>query len=147
MTIIQKIQSLITAANAKTGESDATLTDAVQTLVDGYGGGGGVNPIEKTVYTHAQDWLTDNTGNTAAFRNTYFTKGAGIYYATIENNAATGNYKAITAVACMGGMTGADAYNFQRGGGNVPNADSSWSYYISAGAIVTIWFIPEGAFI
>lgn len=41
MTILQKIQSLLTAANTKTGESDATLTDAVQTLVDGYGQGGG----------------------------------------------------------------------------------------------------------
>lgn len=40
MSIKSKIQSLITAANATTGETDATLTDAVQTLVDGYGGGG-----------------------------------------------------------------------------------------------------------
>lgn len=40
MSIKSKIQSLITAANAKTGESDTTLTDAVQTLVDGYGQGG-----------------------------------------------------------------------------------------------------------
>lgn len=40
MSIKSKIQSLIAAANAKTGESDATLTDAVQTLVDGYGQGG-----------------------------------------------------------------------------------------------------------
>lgn len=40
MTIKQKIQSLIAAANSKTGESDTTLTDAVQTLVDGYGQGG-----------------------------------------------------------------------------------------------------------
>ena len=41
MSIKSKIQSLIAAANAKTGESDATLTDAVQTLVDGFGQGGG----------------------------------------------------------------------------------------------------------
>lgn len=41
MSIRSKIQALITAANATTGESDATLTDAVQTLVDGYGQGGG----------------------------------------------------------------------------------------------------------
>jgi len=40
MSIKSKIQSLITAANTKTGESDTTLTDAVQTLVDGYGQGG-----------------------------------------------------------------------------------------------------------
>lgn len=40
MSIKSKIQALIAAANAKTGESDTTLTDAVQTLVDGYGQGG-----------------------------------------------------------------------------------------------------------
>lgn len=40
MSIRSKIQSLITAANATTGESDTTLTDAVQTLIDGYGQGG-----------------------------------------------------------------------------------------------------------
>lgn len=41
MSIKTKIQALITAANAKTGISDTTLTDAVQTLVNGYGQGGG----------------------------------------------------------------------------------------------------------
>lgn len=41
MSIRSKIQALITAANTKTGESDTTLTDAVQTLLDGYGQGGG----------------------------------------------------------------------------------------------------------
>lgn len=40
MSIKSKIQSLISAANNETGESDTTLTDAVQTLVDGYGQGG-----------------------------------------------------------------------------------------------------------
>lgn len=42
MSIRSKIQALITAANTKTGESDTTLTDAIQTLVDGYGQGGGI---------------------------------------------------------------------------------------------------------
>ena len=51
MTIKQKIQSLITAANAKTGESDTTLTDAVQTLVDGYGQGGGTTITNGIVFT------------------------------------------------------------------------------------------------
>lgn len=40
MSIRSKIQALITAANNVTGESDTTLTDAVQTLIDGYGQGG-----------------------------------------------------------------------------------------------------------
>lgn len=39
--IKQKLQNLLTAANTATGESDTDLTGAVQTLVDGYGQGGG----------------------------------------------------------------------------------------------------------
>ena len=35
------LQSLLTASNAKTGKSDANLTDAVTTLIEGYGQGGG----------------------------------------------------------------------------------------------------------
>ena len=37
MSVKSKIQALITAANAKTGKSDADLTTAVQSLIDGYG--------------------------------------------------------------------------------------------------------------
>jgi hypothetical protein len=55
MSIKSKIQSLIAAANTATGESDATLTDAVQTLVDGYGQGGGGHTqftFDKTITTN-----------------------------------------------------------------------------------------------
>ena len=38
MSVESKINSLITAANTKTGKTDADLTSAVQSLVDGYGG-------------------------------------------------------------------------------------------------------------
>lgn len=41
MSILSKLQALLTAANTTTGESDTTLTDAMQTLIDGYGQGGG----------------------------------------------------------------------------------------------------------
>lgn len=44
MSVESKINSLITAANTKTGKTDANLTSAVQSLVDGYGGGGGTPP-------------------------------------------------------------------------------------------------------
>lgn len=39
MTLKQKIQSLLTAANTKTEAGDTDLTGAVKTLIDGYGGG------------------------------------------------------------------------------------------------------------
>lgn len=41
MSVYSKLSALLTAANTTTGESDTTLTDAVQTLIDGYGSGGG----------------------------------------------------------------------------------------------------------
>lgn len=49
MSIYSKLNSLLTAANTKTGESDTTLTDAVQTLIDGYGQGGGGISIDGIV--------------------------------------------------------------------------------------------------
>lgn len=45
MTVIEKIQSLITASNSTTGSTDADLTSAVQSLISGYGGGGGDTPV------------------------------------------------------------------------------------------------------
>lgn len=39
MTLIEKVQSLITASNSTTGASDTDLTAAVQRLISGYGGG------------------------------------------------------------------------------------------------------------
>lgn len=45
MTLIEKVQSLITASNSTTGASDTDLTDAVQRLISGYGGGGGDTPV------------------------------------------------------------------------------------------------------
>lgn len=45
MSITDKIQSLLTAANAKTGGTAADLTEAVQELCNGYGQGGGVSSI------------------------------------------------------------------------------------------------------
>lgn len=41
MTVTQKLQALLNASNAKTGESNTTLTDAVKTLINGFGQGGG----------------------------------------------------------------------------------------------------------
>jgi hypothetical protein len=45
MTVIEKIQSLITASNSTTGSTDSDLTAAVQSLISGYGGGGGDTPV------------------------------------------------------------------------------------------------------
>ena len=54
MSVESKINSLITVANAKTGKTDADLTAAVQSLVDGYGGG-------SSEVTHFTFTPTENT--------------------------------------------------------------------------------------
>lgn len=83
MTIKQKIQSLIAAANAKTGESDATLTDAVQTLVDGYGQGGGSGYAKKTgSFTLAENY-TYNGGVSAPYTGMLIETGLSVVQAVI----------------------------------------------------------------
>lgn len=48
------IEALTAYANGVTGESDTTLSDAVASLVDGYGGGGGLE-YEEGTYTATED--------------------------------------------------------------------------------------------
>ena len=63
MSLKSKIQALISAANAKTGESDTTLTDAVQTLVDGYGQGGGGGGYTRKTYTGTIIYSDEDVSN------------------------------------------------------------------------------------
>ena len=64
MSIYSKLSALLSAANTKTGESDTTLTDAIQTLIDGYGGGGGggtgASEIASGTFTPSSDSVTQN---------------------------------------------------------------------------------------
>lgn len=59
-----QLQALINYANAKTGASDATLSDAIARLINGYGGGSG---LLSGSYTPGEDTLapTFNIGNSA----------------------------------------------------------------------------------
>ena len=64
-TVYGKLNNLLTAANAKTGESDTTLTDAVQTLIDGYGqGGGGISIDDLATNTAPSGAITLGNGVT-----------------------------------------------------------------------------------
>ena len=70
MSVKSKIQSLITAANAKTGKGDTDLTMAVQSLIDGY--------MEQISFTIEGTTCTANAGQT-------FSEWVGSGYKTIEN--------------------------------------------------------------
>lgn len=75
MSIYSKLSALLTAANTTTGESDTTLTDAVQTLIDGYGQGGGG--------TEAEDNLV--TGNFTTYTNNRVTSIRSQFFARMTN--------------------------------------------------------------
>lgn len=83
MTILQKIQSLLAAANAKTGESDSTLTDAVQTLINGYGQGGGSGYEKKTGSFVLAENYTYSGGPTAAYTGMLIDTGLSVVQAVI----------------------------------------------------------------
>lgn len=60
MSILSKLTALITAGNTKTGKSEDNLTDVVQDLIDGYGGGGTPTLQTKTeTYTPTENVQTD----------------------------------------------------------------------------------------
>lgn len=42
MSLTDRLKALVTYSNEKTGKSDATLSDAVKHLAEGYGGGGDI---------------------------------------------------------------------------------------------------------
>ena len=100
----------------------------------------GKNPVQTFVYT-SPGWTSDNVGNTKNFADTYFNKGNGFYCASIENNAVTGSYKAISGwKTVLPYETNGNGY--KRGGGTTQES-TSFSYYISAGATITVHYYPE----
>lgn len=103
------IVALTTYANTVTGASDTTLSDAVASLVDGYGGGGGGNfemgtftPSEETnkvtvsvskLYTHFAIWASDTLANTTAAssgRTLLFAHGDNTTYTCVDVNTSKG---------------------------------------------------------
>lgn len=61
------ITALTRYANEVTGASDTTLSDAVRTLCDGYGGGGGYTVNEVVERDYTGDMVYTGTGNLRAY--------------------------------------------------------------------------------
>lgn len=91
MSLRSKIQSLIDASNETTGESSTDLTSAVQSLVDGYGGG-----VTKynVAYNLATNLVSSNTASKIAEGNSYS--------ATISSTNV--DYQINTITVTMGGV-------------------------------------------
>lgn len=151
MTVTQKLQALLDASNAKTGESDTTLTDAVQRLVDGYGGGGlpalMIESITDTEYTQAEDWLSDTYGNAEHVARTYMPYISGehhVYLCTVKDNMASANYSFSGGYSCPTRdnsmyFLGLSARNNWT---NITDGQTAWassrSLHISAGAKIRV---------
>ena len=77
------INALTAYANTVTGASDTTLSDAVESLVDGYGGGGGGETL-----IHSWDFtsgLTDSVGGVTAVLHGATQSSSGISFAAASN--------------------------------------------------------------
>lgn len=141
MSIKSKIQALIIAANTKTGESDTTLTDAVQTLVDGYGQDGG-SQITKDEWTLASDYNGTTQGfyyGTSYVDRTF----VGVQIIHIDGNTASSNAaKGFYADSHYS----AESMRVYFRGSSFTAQSSGQIFNISAGAIITRFKIPSNAF-
>lgn len=115
-SVYGKIQNLITAANTVTGESDTTLTDAVQTLIDGYGQGGGGYTIDEIASTEPSGAITLTTPTVrgyAFYANTLLTSVTTRGTTTIGDNAFN-SCSNLTTADLTGVTTFAGSANFKQ---------------------------------
>lgn len=77
-TLAQRLQSEIDRANGATSKLDTTIHNAIGSLIDGYGKGGGIEPIEETyniVNSQVQaylDWVEQNPYSASDYTTSYF---------------------------------------------------------------------------
>lgn len=110
------INALTQYANETTGASDTTLSDAVGTLVAGYGGGGGgytIDDIASTEPSGAITLTTPTVRNYAFHRNPYITSVTTNGTTTIGDNSFS--YCTAMTTANLAGVTtisGANAMSY-----------------------------------
>ena len=135
-----KIEALTAYANEITGKNDTTLSDAVASLADGYGGGGTTYPFlvsyERVDVTEDLSSMTTNT-----FMSTYMPDLNSPPYPTIlyliENTNKDSRYSAQAAIR-LSSLN--ESYNagtgrfFVRSSGKVdPGANA---FYIGQGSVI-----------
>ena len=101
MSLISKIQSLISSANAVTGESRTDLTSAVQDLKDGYGGS---SPVGKFIQIRAYEvTIGENTvSNVRELVSTLETAAATYNAGVLIGYSAVENLEYYNAIWCCG---------------------------------------------
>ena len=123
MSVKSKIQSLITAANAKTGKSDTNLTAAVQSLIDGYGVA--VTEISFTIQQNDGGEITDRGS---------FTVNSGTTWAAWIGGSYTFDDGLVLVVSGGQVVHSEGAYQLQYNGTAVSSSDA-----IISGATYTLY--------
>lgn len=124
--ITSGIEALTTYANEITGESDTTLSDAVRSLADGYGQGGGsaTPPWVSSVETVT---IGANTVTNASGVKTYFNSYTP-YFAVVLKSAPTTNNQIVAMV-----NNGASALRYRNGAINTANVASPYDAVLVEG--------------
>lgn len=118
MSIESKLQALLTASNNTTGETDTTLTDAVQRLIDGYGHGGGTTYVGTVV--SATGTLTNSPGITKTLvHNLNTQKIIAVLVYVIGGTPNSGRMQFVANFAGISQFVPDEAY-VTRGNNNVP---------------------------
>ena len=131
--LTDSIEALTTYANGVTGESDTTLSDAVASIADGYGGGGTAYPF--LVSYERIDVTEDLTSmTTMQFQNNYLQDlPTGAPYPTIlyliENTYTDSRYSAQAAIrlsSLNGSYSGGTSRFYVRSNGKVDAGNNSF---------------------
>lgn len=107
------IELLTEFANAKTGKSDPDIGEAIKTLVDGYGQGGGGAEIG----SFTTDWTGTKQRNNNWIRVFEFNIGAGKSNIVIVTNERTTGTSAARAAWSVGTISGYAYWNEASDGG------------------------------
>lgn len=121
MNVKEKLQALLTASNNTTGETDTTLTDAVQRLVDGYGQGGGTTYVGTVV--SASGTLTNSAAATKTLvHNLNTQKIIAVLVYAIGGTPMSGRAQFVANFAGISQFVPDEVY-VTRGSNNVPIKD------------------------
>lgn len=143
-----KYQNLIDYINGVTGGGDTNLSDAVATLADGYGRGGGLFTVEKIkTYTVEESWANDTKGNPVAIftalgldRND-LTNYSETFLCIFKNNNVSNQYKCdLIQYSKDTSITSCGAYVCRNNYNSIRTANSTaTSAWVSIGTTIDIY--------
>ena len=143
--LTDRIEALTASANATTGASDTTLTDAVGTLIAGFGQSALVAVEYIGQYILSESWENDRDGNPVAIYSA-ICNALGIsdsdlsaidaYVMTVINNQNTGSYSANMLYKTKD--TSSASYSVRNNKSLIRGWNTGVSLWISQGAVIEV---------